>query len=96
MEEGYFRKLRNLVSTCPKVSSSWTELASGSRAPPAGSDNSYEATRRLVSDFLNLVSGGQVWQMLDDVLSPRDKEELPALGSVGKAVACLIWSSFEN
>ena len=59
VEENYFRKLRNLVSTCPKSDISWGELADGDKTLPAA-DNSYEATRRLVADFLNLVSGGQV------------------------------------
>ncbi len=36
-----------------------------------------------MSDFLQLVSGDQVTQMLDDVLSARQKEALPALGDVG-------------
>jgi hypothetical protein len=83
MDESHFRKLRNLISTCPKSICTWGELATGSKTL-ATADNSYEATTRLVHDFLNLASGGQVWQMLDDVLSPRDKKELPELGSLGK------------
>ena len=39
--------------------------------------------RQLVSDFLQLVSGDQVPQLLDDVLSSRQKEDLPALGDLG-------------
>ena len=83
VDENYFRKLRNLVSTCPKPDYSWGEFASGDKTMPAA-DNSYEATRRLVADFLNLVSGGNVAAMLDDVLSPREKEDLPALGNRGE------------
>ena len=59
VDENYFRKLRNLISTCPKSDFSWSELAAGDKTLPAA-DNTYEATRRLVTDFLNLVSGGQV------------------------------------
>ena len=59
VDENYFRKLRNLISTCPKSDFSWSELAAGDKTLPAA-DNTYEATRRLVADFLNLVSGGQV------------------------------------
>ncbi len=36
-----------------------------------------------MSDFLQLVSGDQVPQLLDDVLSSRQKEDLPALGDLG-------------
>ena len=90
VDENYFRKLRNLVSTCPKPGYSWGELAAGDKTLPAA-DNSYEATRRLVADFLTLVSGGQVAAMLDDVLAPREKEDLPALGSLGELNFAVLW-----
>ncbi len=89
MDETYLKKFRNLVSTCPRPSVPWTELS-------ASSSHSVEATRQLVSDFLYLVSGDQVSELLDDVLSPRQKDELPALGDLGdekgsKRLAKLNW-----
>ena len=81
MDEGHFRKLRNLVSTCPRPTLSWSEQAASSSAE---NQTRLEATRRLVADFLQLVAGGdEVSRVLDDVLSPRQKDELPALGSIG-------------
>ena len=78
MDETFLKKFRNLVSTCPKSEMTWTEL---SDSPSSASQATADLTRRLVSDFLQLVSGDEVSALLDDVLSPRQKEELPALGS---------------
>ncbi len=81
MDEGHLRKLRNLVSTCPKPSLSWSEQAASSSAD---NQTRLESTRRLVTDFLQLVAGGDdVSRVLDDVLTPKQKDELPALGSLG-------------
>ena len=61
-----------------KVTCPWSELEN--RASP-------EAIRdlsRLVLDFLTLVSGGQMVEMLGDILSPRQREDMPALDQLGE------------
>ena len=75
MDEQVFRKLRNLISTCPKSKLPWTELTH--RDHPG-----VEPIKKLVQDFLVLVSGDDVTTLLDDILSPRQKEDVPALGNL--------------
>ena len=52
LDDAFLRKFRNLVSTCPRPGLTWSEL---NRSP--GKNEQVEATRRLVKDFLKLVSG---------------------------------------
>lgn len=47
------------------------------------SSNDIESMQRLVSEFLKVVSGGEISNLLNDVLSPPSKDALPALNHLG-------------
>jgi len=76
MDETHLKKFRNLVSSCPRLQP-WKELSSNGPAK--------EMLLALVADFLRLAAGGQdhVTTMLDEVLTPRQRDELPAIGDIG-------------
>jgi len=74
MDETHLKKFRNLISSCPKVRP-WRDQQGSER----------NAVLALTADFLRLAAGGpdDVTALLDEVLTPRQRDELPAIGDVG-------------
>ncbi|TRY68452.1 hypothetical protein TCAL_04683 [Tigriopus californicus] len=78
MDETHMRKLKNIIFTAPKRSTiKWSEFKL------KATSNEIESTQKLVAEFLQVISGGEPANLLNDVLSPPSKDALPALNHLG-------------
>ena len=75
MDESTVKKLKNIISTCPKPDRTWSQVKHG--------DTEYfKNVKSVVYDFLQLASGGEVVKMLDEILPSDDRDKLPACAAL--------------